>query len=69
MVTGRTSGFYFDKAIGITIRNSSVKWGNNKPTYFAHARETHGVTGFTTTGFTGQSAFPAKVKAQQTYTP
>ena len=69
MVTGRTSGFYFDKANGITIRNSSVQWGTNRPGYFAHAIETHNVSGFTVAGFTGQSAFPAKMKAQQVYTP
>lgn len=69
MVKGRTSGFYFDKATGIKVRNSSVQWGTNRPEYFAHAIETHEVAGFRTTGFTGLSAFPAKVKAQQAYAP
>jgi polygalacturonase len=34
-VKGNTSGFYFDKANSITVRNCSVSWGNNKPVYFA----------------------------------
>ncbi len=38
-VKGKTSGFYFDKATGITIRNSSFCWGKLKPAYFAHALE------------------------------
>ncbi len=69
MVKGRTSGFYFDKVTGITVRNSSVQWGTNRPDYFAHAIETHNVKSFAIAQFTGQSAFPAKLKAQQTYTP
>ena len=32
----KTSGFYFDKATGITIRNCSLQWRTIKPAYFPH---------------------------------
>lgn len=67
MVKGRTSGFYLDKASGIIIRNSSVQWGTNRPDYYAHAIETHDVTGLKVTNFEGESAVPGKVKSQQNY--
>jgi polygalacturonase len=67
MVKGRTSGFYIDRANNISIRNSSVKWGANRPTYFAHALETNQVTTLKLVNFEGQSAFPQKRKAQQDY--
>ncbi|MCU7551155.1 glycoside hydrolase family 28 protein [Chitinophagaceae bacterium LB-8] len=69
MVKGRTSGFYLDKASGITIRNSSVQWGANRPAYFAHAIETHEVASLKVSGFEGQSAYPGKLKSQQDYLP
>ena len=68
IVKGRTSGFYLDKAVGITIRNCSVNWGNNRPGYFAHAVETHDIRNLKISGFEGQSAFPSKLPAQKTYT-
>lgn len=34
-VKGVTTGFYIDTAAGITIRNCSVKWGQQRPAYFA----------------------------------
>ena len=33
-VKGKTAGFYFDTAGGITVRNSSVTWGPDKPAYY-----------------------------------
>ncbi|HSU49124.1 MAG TPA: glycoside hydrolase family 28 protein [Segetibacter sp.] len=66
MVKGRTSGFYIDKATNITVRNSSVRWGVNRPAYFAHALETHQVIKLKVINFEGQSALPGK-KAQQDY--
>jgi len=63
-VKGKTSGFYFDKATGITIRNSSLKWGAVKPDYFAHALESYGVTGLRIVDLDGEAAFPAKLLAQ-----
>lgn len=63
-VKGKTSGFYFDKVTGITIRNSSLHWGKVKPAYFAHALEGYGVSGLKITGFDGVAAFPAKLPPQ-----
>jgi polygalacturonase len=65
MVKGRTSGFYFDKATNIVVRNSSVHWEANKPEYYAHALESHAVAGLKATGLEGQAAFPAKLPAQK----
>ncbi|MBC7887380.1 MAG: right-handed parallel beta-helix repeat-containing protein [Ferruginibacter sp.] len=63
-VKGRTSGFYIDKATGISIRNSSLQWGDNKPPYFAHALESYGVSGLKIISLDGESAFPANLPAQ-----
>src|SRR3954466_13951453 len=63
-VKGRTSGFYFDTASGILVRNCSVKWGNNRPEYFAYALEIHNVPGLKVSSFDGESAFPKKMPAQ-----
>lgn len=63
-VKGSTSGFYFDTAIDIVVRNCSVKWGNNCPDYFAYALEVHDVPGLKISGFDGESAFPQKLPAQ-----
>jgi polygalacturonase len=66
-VKGRTSGFYLDNVTGVTVRNSSVRWGANRPEYFAHALESHGVTGLAVQNLTGESAFPGKVVATKKY--
>lgn len=57
MVCGSTSGFYLDKATGVTIRNSTVKWGENRPQYFSHAVESYGVDGLTLFNVEGKAAF------------
>ena len=67
MVRGRTSGFYLDKAKNVTIRNSSVQWGPNRPQYFLHALESTDISNLKVVNFEGQSAFPTKVKAQKDY--
>ncbi len=64
LVKGLTSGFYFDKATGVVIRNSSVQWGDNRPAYFGYAFEAHDVEGLKQRNFEGQSAAPTKMKAQ-----
>jgi hypothetical protein len=69
MVKGRTSGFYLDNTTGITIRNSTVRWGNNKPAYYAHALETHSVKELKLENFSGSSAFPQIWTAQKEYAP
>ncbi|MFC0772908.1 glycoside hydrolase family 28 protein [Terrimonas alba] len=61
-VKGKTSGFYFDKANAIIVRNCSVNWGNNKPGYFAHAMESYRVASLNVTALQGNAAFPGKVK-------
>jgi polygalacturonase len=66
-VQGRTSGFYLDNATDITLRNSSVRWGSNRPAYYAHALESHGVLGLHAAGLMGESAFPGKVVAQKNF--
>ncbi|MCD8044032.1 MAG: glycosyl hydrolase family 28 protein [Tannerellaceae bacterium] len=38
-VEGITAGFYIDTASGITIRNSSVRWGTPIPSYFGPVLE------------------------------
>jgi polygalacturonase len=55
-VKGRTSGFYLDRATGITVRNSSVKWGKNIPVYFAHALESHDVRILKVVNLDGEAA-------------
>jgi polygalacturonase len=61
-VKGRTSGFYVDQAKQIKLRNCSVQWGNNRPEYYAHAVEVHGVESFSTENLQGVAAFPDKQK-------
>jgi len=63
-IKGKTSGFYLDKATGVTIRNSSVKWGANRANYFAHALESYSVSDLKITAFDGLAAFPSKLPAQ-----
>ncbi len=63
LIKGRTSGFYFDKAMNIIIRNSSVVWGANCPDYFGYAIESYEAA-IRLSNFDGQSAFPKTVKAQ-----
>jgi hypothetical protein len=61
-VKGRTSGFYFDTAKDIMVRNCSVTWGNNRPDYFAHALESTHVDKTTISNLSGTSAFPGKIQ-------
>ncbi|WP_198315743.1 glycoside hydrolase family 28 protein [Chitinophaga tropicalis] len=64
-VQGSTAAFYLDNATGITIRNSSVKWGINPPAYYTHVVEAHKVVDLKISQLDGHSAFPGKVKDQQ----
>lgn len=64
MVQGRTSGFYLEKATNVLVRNSTVHWGSNRPAYYAHALESHGVGGLNVQNLEGASAFPAKLPAR-----
>lgn len=62
-VKGRTSGFYIDGAGLVSIRNSSVQWGTNRPDYFAHAIESSNIQTINIIGFTGEAADPGKFQA------
>ena len=61
-VSGKTSGFYFDTAGEIMIRNSSVTWGANKPDYFAHAIQSVHTAKTVIMNFNGKSAFPERIE-------
>ena len=67
LLSGSTSAFYLDKASNISIRNSSVTWGENRPAYYKHVVESHDVTNLKTTNIEGESAFPGNVAAIQKY--
>lgn len=55
-VKGSTSGFYFDAATNIILRNCSVQWGENKQSYFAEAIEQYNTEGVKLISFTGKAA-------------
>ena len=61
--TGRTSGIYINGAQHMQIKNSSVKWIDPKPAYFAYAIECVHTSDVAITGFTGNAAFPSRMKA------
>ena len=64
MVRANTSGFYLDKAELVSVRNSSVNWGENRPAYYAHVIESHGVNGLNMFNLQGKSALPGKFEAK-----
>ncbi len=55
-VNGSTSGFYFDAAKSITVRNCSVQWGNNKTEYFSHVIESRHIDLLTLFNVEGKAA-------------
>ena len=59
-IKGNTSGFFLDQVSNITIRNSSVNWGDTRPMYFAHAVHKQNVTGLVISDLSGESAFVDK---------
>lgn len=61
-VKGSTAGFYFDKATGIRVRNSSVLWGDAKQDYFSHVLESYDVKNLQISNLEGIGAFPEKEK-------
>lgn len=63
LLAAGTSGFYLDTASNITIRNSSVTWGDSLPVYYKHVLEGHGVKNLKTINLDGQAAFPDKLQA------
>ena len=63
MISGSTSAFYFDTASNIHIHNARVSWGDNKPSYYNYAVESHRVEQLSITNLTGSSATPESKKA------
>jgi len=59
----KTSGFYFDKAAQISVKNCTVKWGSNKEPYFGHALYATNIQGLEIAGFNGEAAFPEENEA------
>ncbi|WP_375437567.1 hypothetical protein [uncultured Hymenobacter sp.] len=55
--------FSLDHATNITVRNSSVRWGDNRPEYYAHALESHAITDLSILNPIGKSVFPKKLVA------
>ncbi|WP_071145107.1 glycoside hydrolase family 28 protein [Bacteroides ihuae] len=55
-VKGTTAGFYFDTASDIVVRNSSVRWGDVRPSYFGEVLEQHNVDNLTTFNLMGKKA-------------
>jgi polygalacturonase len=53
-----TSGFYFNQAESIVIRDCSVCWGQNKAAYFEHVVKAFHVKSLDIVGLSGESAFP-----------
>ncbi len=61
--SGNTSGFFLENAKHIMIRNCSVKWGINSPSYYKFAMDTNKVSDLEVIGFKGAAAFPDKYPA------
>lgn len=55
-VKGKTAGFYFDTAGRIMMRNCSLQWGANKPSYFKEALFHQNVEKVINLGFVGDMA-------------
>jgi polygalacturonase len=60
LVKAKTSGFYFDDASNLSIRNCSVRWGKNLPDYFESKLKSQQVENLKTVNLEGTSAFPQK---------
>ncbi len=61
-IRGSTSGFYFDGATNIRLRNCHISWGKNIPSYFAYAVESKKVSNLKMENVTGTSARPTTPK-------
>jgi hypothetical protein len=54
---------YCQQASGVTLRNSEVAWGANRPDYFGYALEAHAVSDLRLEGFRGAAAYPDRDQA------
>lgn len=52
----KTAGFYFDTASDISLKNCSLKWGNNKAVFFAEAGNFKNISSLEIENFNGESA-------------
>jgi hypothetical protein len=55
-----TPGIHVAHADGVTLRNTRIGWGRNRPPYFSYALETEDVTGLRLDEFQGESADPGR---------
>lgn len=58
-----TSGFLIRNAVGVTLRNCEVVWGENCPEAYHHALEAIQVEGLHLENFKGESAHPERYPA------
>ncbi len=63
LIKENTSGFYFDNATNVTVRNCSVTWGEKRQEYFAYALKSNLVQNLKVINLEGESAFPSKLEA------
>lgn len=63
LVKSDIAGFYFENATNITLRNSSVRWGDNLPSYYKYAISSNNVSDLKYIGFEGKSTVSGKIKA------
>jgi hypothetical protein len=57
-----TSAFAFRDTDGVTLKNCTAFWGDNRPDYFAHALEAERTTRLELSGFSGAAAHPGRDK-------
>jgi len=58
-----TPGFSVRHADNVTLKNTRLSWGANRPNYFTHALEAENVTGLDYASFTGEAAHPKRDQA------
>lgn len=63
LIKSDIAAFYLENVTGVSIRNSSVNWGKNLPTYYGHAINSINVSNLKLIGFEGTAAFPDQIKA------
>jgi polygalacturonase len=56
-IKGKTYGFYLNNASNVTISNSSVRWGDTRPSYFASVLQQENVDNLKISSLNGLAAF------------
>lgn len=59
----RTPAIHVRCADNVTVRDSKVSWGKNRPDYFTHALEAEQAANLAITRFTGEAAHPERDQA------